>query len=72
MFNSIPITVKPADKHRRAYKRVITARLFRGFQMFRSPKKDKGLDRSNATIYQQLPLLNVSSGEDAFLEKACV
>ena len=63
MFNNIQIIVKPADKRHRAYKRMLSARLHRGFQMTRSPKKE---------VYQQAQQqetrLNVSSGEDAFLE----
>ncbi len=72
MFNDVLVTVKPADKRHRTYKHTISARLHRGFQMFRSPKKEEGLGRSKVTVYQQAPLLNISSGEDAFLEKSYV
>lgn len=68
MFTNILVTVKPADKTRRAYKRMISARLHRGFHMSRSPKARVVQDLSEMKVYQQQqPLLNVSSGEDAFI-----
>lgn len=73
MFTNVLVTVKPADKTRRAYKHMVSARLYRGFHMSRSPKARVVQDLSETKIYQQQqPLLNVSSGEDAFIGEANV
>lgn len=74
MFTNVLVIVKPADKTRRTYKRMISARLHRGFYMSRSLKARVVQDLSETKVvpdtervYQQQPLLNVSSGEDAFI-----
>lgn len=67
MFNNVLVTVKSADKTRRAYKRMISARLHRGFHMFPSPVKVYQQEAALAT-----KRLNVSSGEDAFIGEANV
>jgi hypothetical protein len=70
MFTNILVTVKPTDKHHRAYKRVISARLHRGFQMLWLPgRKGQVLEREQKN-YQQLTQdtrLNIASGEDCFV-----